>query len=89
MVPGMDYGVSGDYLREGKLQQAKTRFLDTVRLKPNSARAHCYLGVVLEQERQFTDAVRHLQRALEIDPNYEVAVEHLKSAKAQMDAQPR
>jgi Tfp pilus assembly protein PilF len=52
-------------------------FERAVALRPNSAVIHTDYSSVLAASGQFADALRHVRRALEINPGYQPALENL------------
>jgi tetratricopeptide (TPR) repeat protein len=57
----------------GGLHDALAEFETTVRLSPDFAEAHCLLGICLELVGRHAEAVSHLERALELRPDLELA----------------
>jgi tetratricopeptide (TPR) repeat protein len=63
------YGVAADLLQEA-LEKA-----------PDNATYHYHIGMVYQKQKNIADARKHLQRALEINPNAPVAGEIRKTLK--------
>jgi tetratricopeptide (TPR) repeat protein len=53
---------------QGDLAGARSLYDEVLKLDPDSAYAHAALGKLAARERRFADAVRELERALELDP---------------------
>ena len=62
----MQLGIS--YLRQNKLQLARTKLETAIRLDPNLATAHAALGVVFERLEDPAGAERHYRRAVDLNP---------------------
>ena len=63
----MQLGIS--YLRQNKLQLARTKLENAIRLDPNLATAHVALGVVFERLEDPAGAERHYKRAVDLNPD--------------------
>jgi tetratricopeptide (TPR) repeat protein len=50
-------------------RNTRTLFTHAADVNPRNARAHFYLGNMARAERRFDDAVGHLRRAVELEPN--------------------
>jgi len=59
--------------RIGRLKEAAQYFSKAVMLEPDSAENHDNLAAVLIETGQLLEAIRHLNKALEIDNSYEPA----------------
>lgn len=70
------------------LPSAKTAFRETLRLNPNLAEAHENLASVYVELGDFTLAITHYQKALELRPGYTKACEGLNKATLAL-SQPR
>jgi tetratricopeptide (TPR) repeat protein len=66
----------------GRLRDAMSEFEASVRLKPDFAEAHCLLGICLELVGRRAEAVSHLERALELRPDLELARGALRRIEA-------
>lgn len=55
-------------LRMTALQNDVTLWTDTIRYQPRSARAHTWLGLIQQEERQFPLAIESFNRARELNP---------------------
>ncbi len=62
----MQLGIS--YLRQGKLQLARTKLEHAIKLDPNLATAHSALGVVFERLEDPVGAEKHYRRAVDLNP---------------------
>jgi len=63
----MQLGIS--YLRQNKLQAARSKLETAVRLDPNLATAHAALGLVFERLEDPAGAEREYRRAADLEPN--------------------
>lgn len=59
----VDLHLSGNYVA------AETRLRGVLRVEPLLPQAHHHLAVVLHAQAQYSDAVRHLTLAAELDPH--------------------
>ena len=50
---------------------AQDFFMESLRLAPNNATANFWYGELLSSTGRFADSIRHMQRAVELDPTYE------------------
>lgn len=69
-------------------EEALQCFAHLVRVKPDHAQAHCHMGRILLLQKKESDAVPHLQKALECNPEYPLAHELLASALRTMKILP-
>ena len=67
-------------LQLGRLQEGLSHCEEAVRLDEASARAHLHLGIALEMADRASDALRHYERAVELDPTSR-ARERLRSPR--------
>jgi hypothetical protein len=51
-----------------QLEQAAAAIGETLRLRPNSAKAHLWAGIIAQKAGRLADARREYQRALQLDP---------------------
>ena len=56
-------------VRQGRLDEAKTEYLDALRLQPHSANWHAGLGVVLFRQGRIEDAASELSEAVRLNPD--------------------
>lgn len=56
------------YYQQGVLDKAQAIFEGLVEIDPTSADAHSALGALLTRIESFDDALRHLDRAVELEP---------------------
>lgn len=70
-IPVMVLGNLGnDMLGKNKVNEALEVLKYNVNLYPNEARAHFYLGLAYEKKGELTLAVKHIKKAVEIDPSW-------------------
>ncbi len=70
-IPVMVLGDLGnDMLRKNKVNEALKVLKHNVKLYPDEARAHFYLGLAYEKKGEITLAVKHIKKATEIDPSW-------------------
>ena len=73
------------YLDLNDLTRA-TEFIDEMLLiNPDSSYAYMYLGEVSIKRCEFEEAVKHLEKAVELDPSQEWAVENLRASRMKAD----
>ena len=70
------------------LDEAARQYEQAVRLNPAYAEAYFNLGMTREEQGRTGDAVRQLQRALELQPDLAPARELLRSLQAPVGGQP-
>ncbi|MGH9903046.1 MAG: tetratricopeptide repeat protein, partial [Pyrinomonadaceae bacterium] len=56
------------YYEHGNLEKARAIFEGLVELDPDSAPAHSALGALFTRTERFDEALRHLDRAVALDP---------------------
>jgi tetratricopeptide (TPR) repeat protein len=64
------YGIGMIRLASGKLEDATKQFENCVKLHPNHANAHYYLGEIAERRNDPDGAKRSYQKAIEINPRH-------------------
>ncbi|MFC2161934.1 tetratricopeptide repeat protein, partial [Acidobacteriota bacterium] len=62
--------LGNDRLRKNLFNEAIEVFKHNVNLYPNEARAHVYLGLAYEIKGETALAVKHIKKAVEIDPSW-------------------
>lgn len=81
------YGLGSVYLEQSKVEKARAAFETAVRLRADypgtPARAWNNLGILDAREGHIEASVRNFQKALEIDPNYSIAIDNLGNAYRQ------
>lgn len=68
------YWLGALHLGRGDASGAIPWLAQALRLRPESADAHVYLGHALNQQRRFDEALSHFDRALALDPRRAVAL---------------
>ena len=68
--------------QNGELNHAAQSFERAIRLAPSDTRPLVSLGVCLTRLKQYTLAISHLRRAIELKPHYAEASAHLFLADA-------
>lgn len=66
----------------GQYEQAEVRLRATLAMAPELPQAHHHLAVVLEAQGRTVEAIRHLEHALDLDPELPGAVERLAGYRA-------
>jgi Flp pilus assembly protein TadD len=66
--------------RGGHLEEAVAQFQETLRLKPDEARAHDSLGIVLSQQGRLDEAMSHFEEAIRLQPKDPKAYNNLAMA---------
>lgn len=75
------------YTQQKKRDLAKNEYLAGVREQPNSAKAHCFLGLYLvNDEKDFNGAFAEFEAAIKLEPQYMPSYYHLGRAAAQASA---
>ncbi len=64
----------------GKVAEALAQWRETVRLAPNTAKAHHLLGIALRDRGDLTESIAAFQEALRLDPDNATAYVHLARA---------
>ncbi len=57
---------------QGKLEEAKAKYKQAIRLAPNYAIAHTNLGNVLLDQGKLEEAKAEYQQAIRLDPNFAI-----------------
>ena len=60
----------GTSTKHGQVVAAEEHFAATVRLRPQTAEAHCGLGVVLDSEGKAAEAMAEYSEAQRLNPGY-------------------
>lgn len=64
------FGLSSAQLAAGKLSDALVSLSKVSELEPKNNLPHHYKGVYLARDKQFSMAIKELERSLELNPNY-------------------
>jgi tetratricopeptide (TPR) repeat protein len=62
-------GLAMQYVRAGRLNDARQSLEEALRLAPQHAEAHSNLGTVLQMQGRMAEAAPHLERAVRLAPN--------------------
>ncbi|MDD7987121.1 tetratricopeptide repeat protein [Lentisphaera marina] len=62
-----------DWMEDGEYKRAKELFIESVKINPESPPAHGNLAICLARDGEIKKAVSHLDQALKMDPDYELA----------------
>ena len=73
-------------IAEGRPKEAVEEARKAVRFAPRLARAHFYLGVALDFQQSYAEAIQEFQRAIELDPNDYKSKRQLEKATARLAA---
>ena len=76
-------------LKEGRLDEATVRILETLRLKPDSADGHVNLGALLDKSGKLDGAMAEYREALRLAPENAVAHSGLGGVLAALAAPKR
>jgi tetratricopeptide (TPR) repeat protein len=68
--PQLREGLAIIHLQAGRVAEAIVHFNEFVRMQPDSAAGHYNLGNGLAMGRQYQDAARAYQRAIDLDPSF-------------------
>jgi len=63
-------------LRKGKLKEAENHLRTALKINPNDAKTHYYMGKTLEKLGRLTESIDHCYKALKIKPDF--AKVHIK-----------
>lgn len=72
-----EMGMGNVWLGRGDLSEARSRYLESLRIKPDYAEAHNNLAMVLMQEGKTDEAAFHYREAIRGDPTFEKAYNNL------------
>jgi tetratricopeptide (TPR) repeat protein len=61
--------VGAMYYQQGNFEKARTIFEGLVELDPESASAHCALGGLLTLRQEDAAAIKHLNKAIDLNPS--------------------
>jgi curved DNA-binding protein CbpA len=64
-----------ELMNKNQFAQARIELQDAIKLAPNNSRCHSLIGVVYLKQNQTTMAKVHFDRALQLDPNDQMACE--------------
>jgi len=64
--PALIFVLGNLYFQDGKVEKAKTYYLEAVEKHPDFRRAHKNLGMLYLQDQNFAGAIKHLGRAVEL-----------------------
>jgi protein O-GlcNAc transferase len=66
-----------DYLQSGSSQKAEHIFRDILKVQPNNVTALHFIGVIYYQHKDYSSAIRFIEKAIEFGPNYTDAYNNL------------
>jgi tetratricopeptide (TPR) repeat protein len=69
--------LGGALAQLGRMREAVAQYEQALRVKPDSAEAHFYLALALEQTRSVREAIAHYDQALRVKPDYVMAQNNL------------
>ena len=81
-LPGVQAWYGRVLMRLGDTEKAKVAFRNELATNANDFEANLYLGVLLRQDKQWDEALGHLQRAIELRPREQYARYHLAAVYA-------
>ncbi|MEB3341918.1 tetratricopeptide repeat protein [Okeania sp.] len=61
----------------GKLAEAIAAWQTGIKLQPDLGEAYCQIGIICRNQGKFFEALQNLKKAIEIQPNYVTAHQHL------------
>jgi protein O-mannosyl-transferase len=73
-------GLGTELLRQDKIEQAITQYMQVIHLKPDYALAHNNLGFALLRKGQIQEAITQYQEAIRLKPDYPLARNNLGNA---------
>ncbi|MFP3040266.1 tetratricopeptide repeat protein [Treponema primitia] len=68
------YNRGNAYLKLHQYDEAVNDFLEALRIAPNKADSYYFLGMVYYEMEDYTQADTYLDKALELDPKYEIGM---------------
>jgi tetratricopeptide (TPR) repeat protein len=74
--------------REGNQAAAIDALRESVRLAPHDAKTQFNLGALMAQQRKFSQAIEHFERAVELNPDDQRAAKFLQEARRRLDGEP-
>jgi tetratricopeptide (TPR) repeat protein len=69
---------------QGRFKEAAVYYWKVLELGPDSAENHANLGVVLARTGKLEAAINQFKRALDIDNSFEIARDHLETARKEL-----
>ena len=86
--PALHIFLGAALARQGKFAEAKHHHAQAIALARRGGKAsdeaHYNLGLILRAEGQYPAAVKHLKKAIQIDPRYTIAKEALRDVESAM-----
>jgi Flp pilus assembly protein TadD len=68
--------------RADLVEEAEAQFAEVVRLRPDLAKAHQYLGLALAKEGKLNQALTEFNIALQLNPTNELARKNIKQLES-------
>ena len=81
-LPGVQAWHGRVLMRLGDTEKAKIAFRNELAANANDFEANLYLGILLRQDKQYDEALSHLQRAIQLRPREQYARYHLAAVYA-------
>lgn len=81
LSPDPDYAAGSIALRLDRFEQAEASFRSAIEREPGDSSSHLELGAVLFNEGERAEGIRHLRRAVQLDPNDEIIRGALRRAR--------
>ncbi len=78
-----------DMAAAGRLEDAASRYRESLGFRPDDAELHSDLGTVLARLGRIREAVPEFETALRLDPHLDTARRNLEAARARPRAGPR
>lgn len=82
-------GLANGLMRLNRPSEAAEQLALVLARQPDNARAHNWLGALLVNAQQTDEGVRHLLRAVELDPSYAEPMQYLEDLARNYPAEPR
>jgi tetratricopeptide (TPR) repeat protein len=84
LTAGAAYMLGVSHFNLAQYDEAEPAFAQAIKTNPKGFEAHFMLGRVFLRNKQYAEAVNHLETARQLNPTYGAVERYLKSAKTQL-----